>query len=54
MNDIRFAGQIWFPAANLMGQGCNTQPEGYPPRVKPQMSHGPSLLGQPMITRLQR
>ena len=45
MRDIRFAGQVWLPPADMQGQGCNKRPEPYPPRVKPQMSHGPNLLG---------
>jgi len=53
MRDIRFAGAVWFPPANQMGEGCNRGPEGYPPRVKPQMSHGPDLLHHQQIDRLQ-
>ena len=27
---MRMAGQVWFPPANQMGQGCATKPENYP------------------------
>lgn len=40
---MRYAGAVWFPPANQMGQGCATKPEKYPPRVKPTMSHGNPL-----------
>ena len=37
---MRKAGQVWFPPANQMGQGCTKKPETYPAPVKPTMSHG--------------
>ena len=37
---MRMAGQVWFPPANQMGQGCAKKPEVYPAPVKPTMSHG--------------
>ena len=37
---MRMAGQVWFPPANQMGQGCAKEPEKYPAPVKPTMSHG--------------
>jgi len=36
----------WLPKANQFGEGCAKQPEQWPPRVKPQMSHGPNLIGR--------
>ena len=43
---MRKAGEVWFPPANQMGQGCAKQPEKYPAQPKGGMSHGPKLLGQ--------
>ena len=40
---MRKAGEVWFPPANQMGQGCAKQPEKYPAPVKPTMSHGDPL-----------
>jgi len=40
MPNKRMAGQVWFPPANQMGQGCAKQPEKYPAPAKPTMSHG--------------
>ena len=43
---MRMAGQVWFPPANQMGEGCAKSPEKYPAQPKGGMSHGPKLLGQ--------
>ena len=37
---MRMAGQVWFPPANQMGEGCAKQPEQYPAMPKQGMSHG--------------
>ena len=37
---MRMAGQVWFPPANQMGQGCAKKPEQYPAQPKGGMSHG--------------
>ena len=37
---MRMAGQVWFPPANQMGEGCQS-PEKYPAQPKGGMSHGP-------------
>lgn len=36
----RMAGQVWFPPANQIGEGCSKRPEQYPAQPKPSMSHG--------------
>ena len=33
------------PPLDQFGEGCAKRPESWPPPVKPQMSHGPPLLG---------
>ena len=43
---MRMAGQVWFPPANQMGEGCARGPETYPAKPRGGMSHGPALLGQ--------
>ena len=37
---MRMAGQVWFPPANQMGQGCAKKPEQYPAKPQGGMSHG--------------
>ena len=51
---MRMAGQVWFPPANQMGQGCAKKPEQYPALVKPTMSHGDptKTIGMPIGTKL--
>ena len=34
---MRKAGEVWFPPANQIGEGCARKPEDYPPPVKPTM-----------------
>ena len=46
---MRMAGQVWFPPANQMGEGCAKQPETYPAKPRGGMSHGPQLLGQKYV-----
>ena len=46
---MRMAGQVWFPPANQMGEGCATKPPAYPPQPRGGMSHGPELLGQKYV-----
>lgn len=35
----------FLPPLDQFGEGCAKRPESWPPPVKPQMSHGPDLLG---------
>ena len=46
---MRMAGQVWFPPANQMGQGCATKPPEYPAPRRGGMSNGPELLGQKYV-----
>ena len=43
---MRMAGQVWFPPADQMGEGCAKQPPQYPAKPKGGISHGPPLMGQ--------
>ena len=36
---MRMAGQVWFPPANQMGEGCAKSPEKYP--APPKRWHEP-------------
>ncbi len=39
----------FLPVRVNTGQGCSKRPERYPPPVKPQMSHGPNIIGAPPV-----
>ena len=34
---MRMAGQVWFPPAKQIGEGCATGPQKYPAQPKPTM-----------------
>ena len=49
---MRMAGEVWFPPANQMGEGCAKTPETYPAPVKPAMSHGNPRTTLPLQPRV--
>ena len=51
---MRMAGEVWFPPANQMGEGCAKTPETYPAPVKPAMSHGNPRTTLPLQPSAQK